>query len=493
MKSSKASTTLGFAALALLATPLAIAAESGWYIGGNGGRSETDVDEDRIAADLLQQGFATTFMDDNERDTGFKAFGGYQFNKYLAMEGGYYDLGDFGFTSSTVPPGTLHGVLGVRGLNLDGVLSLPFTEKFSAFGRVGVAYSEAEGAFESTGLVTVLEPNSEKRAADLKFGVGLQYDFTPRFGMRLEAERYRVDDSVGIKGDIDLLSAGILFRFGGSPPPPAPYTPPPPPPPPVVQQPVVVAPPPPPVPVQTERYCSLLEFEFEINQHQVRPEEREKLAVIGNFLRKYPATQAEIEGHTDDVGSHEMNQKLSKRRADSVVAYLVRTFSIQPTRLNAVGYGETRPIADNSTEDGKRANRRISAIVDCATDVEGLWVRPARATMALTIEFDQLDTNIDPQYRDELRGVAEFLKANPKVTATVEGHTGTLQASAEQAQRISEQRAQNVVNYLVDNFGVERSRLSAQGFGQTRRESYNTNAAGQQDSRRVNVIINYPR
>jgi OOP family OmpA-OmpF porin len=75
----------------------------------------------------------------------------------------------------------------------------------------------------------------------------------------------------------------------------------------------------------------------------------------------------------------------------------------------------------------------------------------------------------------------------------VEGHTGTLQASAEQAQRISEQRAQNVVNYLVDNFGVERSRLSAQGFGQTRRESYNTNAAGQQDNRRVNVIINYPR
>jgi OOP family OmpA-OmpF porin len=358
---------------------------------------------------------------------------------------------------------------------------------------VGVAYSEAEGAFESTGLVTVLEPNSEKRAADLKFGVGLQYDYTPRYGMRLEAERYRVDDSVGNKGDIDLLSAGILFRFGGSPPPPAPYTPPPPPPPPVVQQPVVVAPPPPPVPVQTERYCSLLEFEFEINQHQVRPEEREKLAVIGNFLRKYPATQAEIEGHTDDVGSHEMNQKLSKRRADSVVAYLVRTFSIQPTRLNAVGYGETRPIADNSTEDGKRANRRISAIVDCATDVEGLWVRPARATMALTIEFDQLDTNIDPQYRDELRGVAEFFKANPKVTATVEGHTGTLQASAEQAQRISEQRAQNVVNYLVDNFGVERSRLSAQGFGQTRRESYNTNAAGQQDNRRVNVIINYPR
>ena len=54
--------------------------------------------------------------------------------------------------------------------------------------------------------------------------------------------------------------------------------------------------------------------------------------------------------------------------------------------------------------------------------------------------------------------------------------------------KISQQRAQNVVNYLVDNFGIDRSRLTAEGFGQTRRFSYNP-----QDNRRVNVIIEYPR
>ena len=115
MKSSKTSTTLGFAALAIFTAPLTVAADPGWYFGGNGGPSQTDVDEDRIAADLLAQGYTTTFMDDNERDTGFKVFGGYQFNKYFALESGYYDLGDFGYTSFTVPPGTLHGVLGARG------------------------------------------------------------------------------------------------------------------------------------------------------------------------------------------------------------------------------------------------------------------------------------------------------------------------------------------------------------------------------------------
>ena len=488
MKSSKTSTTLGFAALAIFTAPLTLAADPGWYFGGSGGPSQTDVDEDRIADDLQGQGFATTSMDDNERDTGFKVFGGYQFNKHFALESGYYDLGDFGFTSFTVPRGSLHGVLGARGLNLDAVLSLPFTSKFSAFVRAGAAYSEVKGAFEGTGLVNVIEPNSESKEVNYKFGAGLEYMVTPRFGMRLEAERYRIDDSVGNTGDIDLYSAGVLFRFGA--PPPAAYVAPPPPPPPpaVVAPPPVVVAPPPPVPVQTDRYCSLLNFEFEINQTQVQLEEQEKLAVIGNFLKKYPATTAVIEGHTDDVGTNEANQRLSERRAKAVVDYLVRDQQVDRSRLTAVGYGETRPIADNSTNDGKRANRRIGAIVACATDIEGLYVRPARTTMALAIEFAALDTAVKPEYRNELQGLADFLKANPTVTATVEGHTGNLQATPEQAMTISQQRAQNVVNYLVDNFGIARSRLTAEGFGQTRRFSYNA-----EDNRRVNVIIEYPR
>jgi OOP family OmpA-OmpF porin len=195
-----------------------------------------------------------------------------------------------------------------------------------------------------------------------------------------------------------------------------------------------------------------------------------------------------IEGHTDDVGTNEANQRLSERRANAVVNYLVSNLHVDRSRLTPVGYGETRPIADNATDEGKRANRRIGAIVACATDIEGLYVRPARTTMALAIDFDARDTAIKPEYHNELRGLADFLKANPTVTATVEGHTGNLQATPEQAMTISQQRAQNVVNYLVDKFGIERSRLTAEGFGQTRRFSYNA-----EDNRRVNVIVEYPR
>jgi OOP family OmpA-OmpF porin len=182
---------------------------------------------------------------------------------------------------------------------------------------------------------------------------------------------------------------------------------------------------------------------------------------------------------------------LSQRRADNVVTYLVDREGIARSRLKAVGYGETRPIADNSTEIGKRLNRRINAVIACATDIEGIAVIPDRITMAMELEFDRNGDAVKPQYRDELRKVANFMKANPKVKATVEGHTGNLQATPKLAMEISQRRAQNVVNALVD-LGVPRSRLAAEGFGQTRRFAYNTSLEGQQENRRVNIILDFP-
>jgi OOP family OmpA-OmpF porin len=85
-----------------------------------------------------------------------------------------------------------------------------------------------------------------------------------------------------------------------------------------------------------------------------------------------------------------------------------------------------------------------------------------------------------------------FLKANPTVTATVEGHTGNLHGTPAHAQEVSSMRAQHVVDYLVDNFGVSASRLTASGLGSNRRFAYNTSVEGQQENRRVNIIIDYP-
>ena len=245
--------------------------------------------------------------------------------------------------------------------------------------------------------------------------------------------------------------------------------------------------------VRTQRYCSVLDLQYDINKSDIQREDREKLAVAGTFLKKYPQNTAVIAGYTDDVGTDESNLALARRRADDVVRYLVANYQIAPSQLTAVGYGEANPVADNRTETGKRQNRRIEAVIECATDIAGLTVKSARMTMALLIEFDQNSADVRPQYRNDLAEVAEFLKAHPEVTATVEGHTGNLQATPELAMEISQHRAENVMNYLVDNFGIAKSRLAAAGFGRSRAVSYNTTLESQQDNRRVNIIINYPR
>ena len=499
MRLTRASGKLGLVALAIIAIPFAAAQDRaqdrGWYAGFNIGQAKAKIDDARIAKGLLGSGFTMTSITDDDKDTGYKIFGGYQFNKYFAFEGGYFDLGKFGFTAVTVPTGSLSGQIKLKGFNLDAVLSLPFTEKFSVFGRIGVNRADAKDAFSGTGAVNVVVPNPSKGGTNYKFGGGLQYDFTRSFGMRAELERYRIDDAVNNKGDIDLASLGLLFRFGRKAPPPvqraamaeaeAPL-----PAPAVVQAPVLVVVP---VPAHTQQYCTILDLTFEIDAGEIQRDDLEKLKVVGTFLTKYPDSTAVIEGHTDNVGTPEHNLKLSQQRAESVVSYLADSVHVDRSRLTAVGYGELRPIADNRTQEGKRQNRRIAAVVPCVTDIEGLKVVPARITMAMEIEFDENKANVKAKYANGLRKVANFLKANPSVTATVEGHTGNLQATPERAMEISQLRAQNVVNYLVSNFGVERSRLSAQGFGKTRQSAYNTTAEGRQENRRANIIINYPK
>ena len=488
-------------------SPLAVSAESGWLVGGNVGRTKARIDDVQIRERLMGSGFTTSSMSTDDRDKGFKIFGGYKYNKYLSVESGYFDLGDFSFTANTVPAGSLNGTIKIRGLNLDAVGTLPVSERFSVFGRVGAQYAQVRDTFTGSGAVTVNNPSPKKNAVNHKFGLGVQYALTDSLGLRGEVERYRINDAVGGRGDVDMASVGLVYVFGGDKHTPTPVRS-------VAPAPVQRAvqaestrePAPEParviVPVvKKEQYCSILDIQFEIKQEEMQREEKEKLGVLGTFMKKYPDTTAIIEGHSDDVGSDEDNMKLSKHRAESVVQYLVDTFNIDRSRLSAVGYGETRPVADNNTSEGKKANRRIGAVIACATDIADLKVLPARATMALEMDFDPRSAAIDPMYRNELRKVADFMKANPSVTANVEGHAGKLlgtganqvKVTPKEAMDVSQRRAQNVVNYLVDNFGIERSRLSAEGFGQTRRVTYGTTLDEQQENRRVNIIFNYKK
>ena len=477
---------LGLVGFAAVSGQAAVAAESGGYIGLGVGLSQANIDGGRISSELQGSGLTMTSIDEDNDDIGYKLFGGYKFNKYFAVEGGYFNLGKFGFTANTTPAGTFTGSGKFQGLNLDAVGILPLSEKFSAFGRVGYIYTETKDTFSGTGAVTVTNPNPEKKEGNYKYGLGAQYDFTYNLGLRAEWERYRVNDAVGNKGDIDMALISLVYTFGAKPaakaatPAPAYVAP-------VAAAPVLVI-----VPVaRTQQYCGILDIQFEINKDVIQREEQEKLAVLGTFMRKYPDTTAVIEGHTDEVGTAADNMQLSQRRAESVVSYLA-SLGIARSRLQAVGYGETRPIADNSTEIGKRLNRRINAIVACATDIEGLTSVPARTTMAMEMEFDTNSANIRQQDREQLRKVANFMKANPRVNATVEGHTSNQQGTAAQAMQLSVRRAESVVNALA-NLGVDRTRLSVAGFGETRRFAYNTSLEGQQENRRVNIILDFPK
>jgi OOP family OmpA-OmpF porin len=483
MKSTKALGTLCLAGIAAVNIPLASATDEGWYGGVGIGASKAKINKEKINT---QMG-GNASIDDDDTDLGYKLFGGWKFHKNFALEAGYFNLGKFGFTGTT-PTSSLTGTAKFQGLNFDAVGILPLTEKFSALGRLGLTYTQGKDTFATTGNISVPNNNPSKSEANYKLGLGVQYDLTRALGLRAEWERYRVNDAIGNKGDVDLLTVGLIYTFGAGEKA-APKA--------AQAAPVAAARAAPmlvivPIAAKTQQYCSILDIQFEINQKTVQRESEEKIDKVALFMKKYPNTTAVIEGHSDEVGSAPDNMMLSERRAAGVVTYLVDHGGIARSRLKSVGYGETRPIADNNTEAGKRQNRRINAIIACATDIEGIAPIPERITMAMELEFDRNSDVVKPQYREELRKVANFMKANPKVKATVEGHTGNLQGSAKQAMEISQRRAQNVVNYLATEFAIPRSRLAAEGFGQTRRFAYNTSLEGQQENRRVNIILDFP-
>ena len=498
-KISKTAGVLGLVGFAVMSSPFAQAEESNWYGGASIGQSRAKIDDARITARLLSQGFTSSVADD-DRHTSYKLFGGYQLNKNFALEAGYFDLGQFGYSATAydpitnLPVGTKTGKIKLKGFNFDVLGSMPVANKFSVLGRLGLNYAKAQDEFTRTGAVPPpTTPSPSKSTLNYKAGLGLQYDLSKSLGLRAEAERFRIDDAVGNKGDVNMFSLGFVYRFGKKEPAPvqkaAPVAA-------AAAAPVWVI-----VPVvKMQKYCSILDLQFEIKQDEVQREDKEKLAVVGTFMNKYPETTAVIEGHADNVGDHEYNMKLSERRAQSVVSYLIDNFKISSTRLTAVGYGNSRPIADNSTKEGQQKNRRINAVIACATDVAGLKVAPARVTMALEMDFDPAKSNIEPQYHNGLKEVANFLRANPAVTATVEGHAAKyngvgaekVHVSSEKAMEVSNLRAQKVVDYLVEKEGISRSRLSTEGYGSTGRVAYGTSLEGQQENRRVNIIINYP-
>jgi outer membrane protein OmpA-like peptidoglycan-associated protein/outer membrane protein assembly factor BamB len=101
---------------------------------------------------------------------------------------------------------------------------------------------------------------------------------------------------------------------------------------------------------------------FETGKANLEPGSIPTMRKLFDMMRENPGIRIEIAGHTDSTGSEEVNQRLSELRAESVASWLIQN-GIPSTRVVTKGYGETKPIADNATEEGRRQNRRTEILI----------------------------------------------------------------------------------------------------------------------------------
>ncbi|MFZ0487529.1 MAG: OmpA family protein [Arenicellales bacterium] len=111
--------------------------------------------------------------------------------------------------------------------------------------------------------------------------------------------------------------------------------------------------------VETIELKVLFDFDKSVIKSAYEPQFQD----MAKALRANPDVSITIEGHTDSIGTDEYNQGLSERRANAVKQKLVNDYGISPDRLDIKGYGESRPVADNSTPAGRQKNRRSIAVI----------------------------------------------------------------------------------------------------------------------------------
>jgi OOP family OmpA-OmpF porin len=378
----KTASVLGLMSFAVMSSAFAAEKDNFWYIGGNIGQSRAKIDDASISSALTGAGFTSSINDDDKGDA-YKLFGGYQFNKNFAVEGGYFNLGDFGYTATTVPAGSLNGKIKLQGLNIDGVGMLPLSQKFSVFGRLGLQYAEAKDDFSSTGAVPApTNSSTNKNGFNYKAGLGVQYDFTQSLGMRLEAERFRINDAAGNDGDILMYSIGLVYRFDHRKPAPVEK---------VVmpeREVVYVATPAPPAPPAEIIFVNKVIFSadsdanalFAFGKTGLKPTGKRALDKFAAELKGANYKVVTVTGNTDRIGSKDANMRLSLERAEVVRDYLITSAGIPADKISAKGAGESNPL----TKPGEcKGNKSTKKLVECLApdrrvEVEVTGTRPAK-------------------------------------------------------------------------------------------------------------------
>lgn len=101
---------------------------------------------------------------------------------------------------------------------------------------------------------------------------------------------------------------------------------------------------------------------FDFNKYTLTDASRIELQKMADVFKRYPDTNIKIDGHTDDIGTNRVNQRISEQRAASVADYLA-DLGIDRSRMTTEGFGESRPVAENTTDAGRQANRRVEVAI----------------------------------------------------------------------------------------------------------------------------------
>lgn len=113
----------------------------------------------------------------------------------------------------------------------------------------------------------------------------------------------------------------------------------------------------------TKEIKETLYVEFDLDGTEVKPEYFDEIEKLADLMTQYPTSRILLEGHTDSTGSARYNQSLSHSRADSVMKVLINQFDVSSERISTTGMGESQPVANNATAEGRAQNRRVEAIL----------------------------------------------------------------------------------------------------------------------------------
>lgn len=261
-------------------------------------------------------------------------------------------------------------------------------------------------------------------------------------------------------------------------------------------------------------------IEFKTNTAILTDRGEGALSVIGEVLKGYPSSKLSISGHTDGDGTNEKNMRLSKLRAKTVARYLTEFKGIPETSLFPEWYGEERPLAPNETNEGKQRNRRVEIkLIDSRFDAgtsnnqikkETIAVVDTKSQPTTVLPVNE-ETKVVKSPKDELEEIGQnirfktgtdslskgqkrnidkintILKENPTMKIKIEVHTDNLKYNVDN-KTLSENRAKTILEALK-NAGVDISRVSSEGFGDTKPVDNNDSETGRDKNRRIEIKV----